>query len=165
MLSALSLWKRPINAPGLKSLKPFFPLAWARESTSIKVNSMDSRLVTGPSNILFAGVHVCTFQPGKFTGWGSERVKRGQRMWEWQRMKNKRLQGGHNLRAVRGKVKTCFERSSWSAVSGKLRLDKFNGIHWAFVFCWAMRCCCWGCFFNPKSIRSTSISLLLFVCF
>ena len=30
--------------------------------------------VIGPLNILFAGVHVCTFQPGKFTGWGSEGV-------------------------------------------------------------------------------------------
>ena len=53
-------------------------------------------------------------------------------------MKNKGLQGGHNLRAMaqtESKVKTCFERSSWSAVSGKLRLDKFNGIHWALVFC------------------------------
>ena len=24
--------------------------------------------------MLFAGVYVCTFQPGKFTGWGSEGV-------------------------------------------------------------------------------------------
>ena len=28
----------------------------------------------GPSNILFAGVYVCTFRPGNFTGWGSEAV-------------------------------------------------------------------------------------------
>ena len=28
----------------------------------------------GPWNILFAGVHVCTFEPGSFTCWGSEGV-------------------------------------------------------------------------------------------
>ena len=28
----------------------------------------------GPSDILFAGVYVCTFRPGNFTGWGSEAV-------------------------------------------------------------------------------------------
>ena len=38
------------------------------------MHSIDSRLVTGPSNILFAGVYVCTFPPGNFTDWGSERV-------------------------------------------------------------------------------------------
>ena len=35
----------------------------------------ESRLVTGPSNTLFAGVYVSPFQPGfriESTGWGSE---------------------------------------------------------------------------------------------
>ena len=32
-------------------------------------------ILIGPSNILFGGVHVCTFQPGNFTGWGSAGVK------------------------------------------------------------------------------------------
>ena len=36
---------------------------------------MESRLVTGPSDILFAGMYVYTFQPGNFTGCGSEGVK------------------------------------------------------------------------------------------
>ena len=34
----------------------------------------ESRFVLGPSNILFGGVILCTFQPGHFTGWGSEGV-------------------------------------------------------------------------------------------
>ena len=33
-----------------------------------------NELLVRPSDILFAGVHVCTFQPGNFTGWGSEGV-------------------------------------------------------------------------------------------
>ena len=36
---------------------------------------MEIRFVIEPSNILFGGVYVCTFQPGNFTGWGSEGVK------------------------------------------------------------------------------------------
>ena len=43
---------------------------------SVRTYSIDSRFVIlGLSNILFAGVYVCTFQPGDFTGWGSEGVK------------------------------------------------------------------------------------------
>ena len=34
------------------------------------------RLVTGPSNMLFAGVYVCTFHPGNFKGGGSQAVKK-----------------------------------------------------------------------------------------
>ena len=41
---------------------------------SIKMHSTDGRFVTGPSDILFAGVYVCTFQPGNFTGWSSDGV-------------------------------------------------------------------------------------------
>ena len=33
-----------------------------------------SRFVMGPSNTLSAGMYVYTFQPGNFTGWGSEGV-------------------------------------------------------------------------------------------
>ena len=43
------------------------------------MHSNESRLVTGPSDRLFAGVYACTFRPGNFTGWGSERVKLVQR--------------------------------------------------------------------------------------
>ena len=39
------------------------------------MHSIESRFVTGPSNILFAGVYVSIFQPGNFTGWDSEGVK------------------------------------------------------------------------------------------
>ena len=34
------------------------------------------RHVTGPSNIPFDGVYMCTFQPRNCAGWGSEGVKR-----------------------------------------------------------------------------------------
>ena len=33
--------------------------------------------MTGPSNRLFGSLYVCTFQPGNFTGWGSEGVNGG----------------------------------------------------------------------------------------
>ena len=39
------------------------------------MHSIESRFVIEPSDILFAGVYVGTFQPGDFTGWGSEGVK------------------------------------------------------------------------------------------
>ena len=39
------------------------------------MHSIESRSVTGPSNVLFAGLHVCTFEPKNVTGWGSEWVK------------------------------------------------------------------------------------------
>ena len=35
----------------------------------------ESRLVIGPSTILFDGMYACTFQHGNFTRWGSEGVK------------------------------------------------------------------------------------------
>ena len=38
------------------------------------MNSIESRLVIGRSNILFAVVSVYTFQPGNFTDWGSDGV-------------------------------------------------------------------------------------------
>ena len=41
----------------------------------MKMHSIESRFVTGPSAILFGGVYVCTFQPRYFTGWDSEGVK------------------------------------------------------------------------------------------
>ena len=39
--------------------------------------STESRCVIGPSNILYTGMYVCTFQPRNFTGGGSEGVKMG----------------------------------------------------------------------------------------
>ena len=42
---------------------------------SIKMHSTESRFVTGPSNVLFAGVYVYTSQPGNFAGCCSEGVK------------------------------------------------------------------------------------------
>ena len=39
------------------------------------MHSIDSRFVIGPSNILFASLYVCTFQPRYLKGWGSEGVK------------------------------------------------------------------------------------------
>ena len=38
------------------------------------MHGTEGRFVIGPSTMLFACVYVCTFQPGNFTGWGSERV-------------------------------------------------------------------------------------------
>ena len=38
------------------------------------MHSVKIRFVTGPSNTLFDGVYVCTFQPRNLTCWGSEGV-------------------------------------------------------------------------------------------
>ena len=75
MLAVSSLWKWPMKVPNLKSLSPFFPLHMSMWKDYIKMHSTESRFVIGPSNILFAGVYMCTFQPINFTGWGSEGVK------------------------------------------------------------------------------------------
>ena len=64
--SSRSLSKRPIKVPNLKSLRPLFPFARGSERISIKTRSTESRFLTGPSNILFASVYVCTFQPENF---------------------------------------------------------------------------------------------------
>ena len=40
----------------------------------MKMHSIESRFVIGPSDILFDGVYGCTFQPRNFTGWDSEGV-------------------------------------------------------------------------------------------
>ena len=39
------------------------------------MHSIESRLAVEPSNILFAGVYVGTFEPGNFKVWGSERIR------------------------------------------------------------------------------------------
>ena len=61
MLVASWLRKLSIKMPNLKSLRTFFPFIWASERTAIKMHSTKSRVVIGPSNILFAGVYVSIF--------------------------------------------------------------------------------------------------------
>ena len=65
-------WKT-IKSDKLKVIISFF--ATSREIISTKMHSIDGRFVLGPSDTLFAGLYVCSFQPGNFTGWGSEGVK------------------------------------------------------------------------------------------
>ena len=55
----------------------FAPFARTRGWISIKMHSIGSSFVTVPSYILFGGVYVCIFEPGNFTGCGSEGVKYG----------------------------------------------------------------------------------------
>ena len=45
------------------------------------MRAIDSRFVTGLSNIPFAGVYVWTFPPGSFTGWDSEGVNNNYLAW------------------------------------------------------------------------------------
>ena len=61
MLAASLLEKRSIEAPNLKSLRLFHLFEYERTST--KMHNPKSRFVIGPSNMLFAGVYVCTFHP------------------------------------------------------------------------------------------------------
>ena len=58
-----------------ETIKAFCPLPMSTSKDSTKMHSIESRFVIGPSNILFAGIYVCNFQPRNFTGWGSEGVK------------------------------------------------------------------------------------------
>ena len=60
MLAVPLLLKRQIKVPNFKSLK-FPPELMKGLDTSIKMHSIERRFVIGPSNILFAGVYVCTF--------------------------------------------------------------------------------------------------------
>ena len=53
----------------------FFLFALACERILIETYSIESRRAIGPENILFT-VRPCIFQPGNFTGWGSEGVKK-----------------------------------------------------------------------------------------
>ena len=60
-LAVPSLGKPPIKMPDSKLLGRYAPFTGARERTSIEMHSVESTFVTGPSDILFAGVQVCTF--------------------------------------------------------------------------------------------------------
>ena len=69
-------WKTINKSAKLETtkVKLFCPLCMSPWKDSIKLHTTESRFVTGPSNILFAGVFVCTFQPGNVTGWGNKAV-------------------------------------------------------------------------------------------
>ena len=73
------------------SFKPFFSLllssalACPCERSFIKMHSTKSRCVIGMENIVCTRTHPCIFEPGNFTGWGSEGVKYYHRsVWPWQ---------------------------------------------------------------------------------
>ena len=66
--------KRPTKVPNLKSLRSFFPLHMITWKDVYENSKYWSRFLIIPSNILFTSVYMCTFQPGNFTGWGSEGV-------------------------------------------------------------------------------------------
>ena len=75
MLTAPSLLKQPIKVPNLKSLRPFSPSHEYMKGLVSKC-SMENRFLLVPSDILFASLYVCIFQPRNFTSWGSEAVNR-----------------------------------------------------------------------------------------
>ena len=72
MVAMRSLWKWPLKMPNLKPLSLFSPLLEHVKRFLSKSIVLKIDLYIVPSNILFAGVSVWTFQPGKCTGWGSE---------------------------------------------------------------------------------------------
>ena len=76
MFAAPPLGKRPpTKVAKLEIIKTFSPSYKHVKGILSKRTMMKVDLLKGPSSILFAGVHVSTFQPGNFTGWGSEGVK------------------------------------------------------------------------------------------
>ena len=71
LLAVPSLEKRPIEVPDLKSLR-FLPSSQEHVKGLLpECTGIESRVVIGAPNMLFAGVCVCTFQSGNFTSWGS----------------------------------------------------------------------------------------------
>ena len=78
---ALPRFPRPLSEKGNKNvkvetIKAFLPhSAGARQRISVKIHSIESGVVIGPSSILFGGVYVGIFQPGNCTGWSSDGVK------------------------------------------------------------------------------------------
>ena len=66
---SFSEWRR--GKHGSERVKAFLlllPSLEQREKISLKMHSVESRFIIGPSTILFGGVHVRIFQPGNFTG-------------------------------------------------------------------------------------------------
>ena len=78
----------------LQIIQAFYP--FARGMISIKMHTIASRFVIGPSNILFASLYVYTFQPGSFTGWGSEGVNKLYKVYILRAEKSWRLEGHTN---------------------------------------------------------------------
>ena len=86
MPAAPSLGKWPIKMPKLKPLRLLCPLHVSAKQDCCqneqywKWELLQGRrcyravIVIGPSNIQFAGVYVCTFQPRNFTGCNSDGV-------------------------------------------------------------------------------------------
>ena len=76
-----SLEKRPVKVPNLKSLRLFFSLCVSRWKDFCQMHSVESRFVIRPSDILSAGMCVCTFQHINFTGCCSEGVNPMLEIW------------------------------------------------------------------------------------
>ena len=73
MLAAPSIGKIINKSAKFETVKTFLsPSHETRQSISMKMHSIETRFVAWPSNVRSGGVYVCTFQPGNFTGWGSE---------------------------------------------------------------------------------------------
>ena len=79
MLVAPSLGEPPTSktkSAKSETIKTFLPPSNEHVKGFVfKCTVLNVRFVTGPSNVLFAGVHVYTFQPGNLTGCGSEGIK------------------------------------------------------------------------------------------
>ena len=68
--------KTPTKSAKFETIKAFLPPSHKHVKGFLsKCTVLKVRFVVGSSNMLFAGVYVCTFQPGNFTGWESEGVK------------------------------------------------------------------------------------------
>ena len=70
--STLSLPCQPIKNAQFEILQPLS--SFSSSSIATKIHSIETRFVIGLEILLYAGVHMCTFQPGSFTGWGSEGI-------------------------------------------------------------------------------------------
>ena len=72
MLAAKSIGKRPMKVPNLKSSR----LSPIRMKRFLSKNALYWKQISiGPSNVLYTGMYMCTFQPGYLTGCVGEGVK------------------------------------------------------------------------------------------
>ena len=81
--------------------------------------------------LLFVGMHVCTFQPGHFTGWGSEGVKSS--FPEWPPGKDQL----HNLYNIHMLYKLVSLFPEWPPGNDALQRERRSGeAAWSVRWCW-----------------------------
>ena len=101
---------------------PNAPFALACERISIKMQSAESRFLTGLENVLSAGTYACTFQSRTCTGWSSEGLKiqrqqQQQHHHHHHHPKDNLLPSHKKIKKRSLKIKSRFSHEEWSPKS------------------------------------------------